>query len=113
MNSLSGFPASVDTSHSLETLRKLEVARTSSTRPPSLPTEEQHAQILNDSDAAKLSIAKAVNDAEGILASKEARFAALKAECAELEASDPAFEHDLDITPYVPYSRRENKNLST
>lgn len=93
--------AIIDVFDSLETSRRLEVARASSTRPPSLPTEEQHAQFLNDSDAAKLSLAKAINDAEGILASKEARLTALMAECSELEASDPASEHDLDSTPCV------------
>ena len=84
-----------------ETLRKLEVARASSTRPPSLPTEEQHVQILHDIDAAKLSLIKSINDAESIHASREAELTALMAECAKLEASDPASEHELDSTPCV------------
>ncbi|KLO10706.1 hypothetical protein SCHPADRAFT_856279 [Schizopora paradoxa] len=78
--------------------RTLDTARVSSTRPPTIPSEEAHAKILNDLDAMRLSIAKSINDAEGVLTSKEAELAGLKDECLKLEASDPAAEHELDAT---------------
>lgn len=49
-------------------------------------------------DALKFSLAKSINDAEGLLASKEAELASLKEECATLDTSDPAEEHVLDST---------------
>jgi len=78
--------------------RTLDAARTSSTRPPTVPSEEAHAKALNDLDATRLSYAKSINDAEGILTNKEAELAGLKEECTKLEASDPATEHELDAT---------------
>ncbi|TDL27565.1 hypothetical protein BD410DRAFT_740734 [Rickenella mellea] len=78
--------------------RVLDAARTSSVRPPTVPSEEAHGKILNDMDAMRLSLAKSFNDAEGMLASKEAELARLKEEAARLESSDPAAEHDLDGT---------------
>ena len=53
---------------------------------------------MNDLDATRLSLAKAINDAEGALAGKEAELARLKDETRTLETSDPAAEHDLDAT---------------
>ncbi|KAL4251625.1 Kinetochore protein Spc24 [Abortiporus biennis] len=78
--------------------RVLESARISSTRPSSVPSAEAHTKILNDLDASRLSLAKAINDAEGALASKEAELSRLKEETAALEEADPASEHDLDAT---------------
>ena len=89
-------------------LHVLDAARTSSTRPPSVPSEEAHAKILNDLDALRLSLAKSINDAEGILATKEAELAHLREECATLETSDPANEHELDATAYVSRSVKLN-----
>lgn len=57
--------------------------------------------MLNDLDAMRLSIAKSINDAEGVLTSKESELAGLKDECSKLEASDPAAEHELDATAYA------------
>lgn len=53
---------------------------------------------MNDLDATRLSLAKAINDAEGALAGKEAELTRLKEETHALEVSDPAAEHDLDAT---------------
>ena len=53
---------------------------------------------MNDLDATRLSLAKAINDAEGALAGKEAELARLKKETRALETSDPAADHDLDGT---------------
>jgi len=78
--------------------RALEAARISSTRPSTIPSAEEHAALLNQLDATGLSLAKAINDAESALASKEAELARLKEELRTLEASDSAAEHDLDGT---------------
>ncbi|KAI0041544.1 hypothetical protein FA95DRAFT_681289 [Auriscalpium vulgare] len=78
--------------------RILEAARTSATRPPSVPSADEHADQLNQLDATRLTMAKAINDAEGVLASKEAELARLKEEVKALEESDSAAEHDLDGT---------------
>ncbi|EGN95489.1 hypothetical protein SERLA73DRAFT_186527 [Serpula lacrymans var. lacrymans S7.3] len=77
--------------------RVLEGARKSSTRPSSVPTAEQHAAQLNDLDATRLSLAKAIRDAEGSLSSKEAELAALKEEAHALEELDPAQEHQREL----------------
>ncbi|KAI0928368.1 hypothetical protein AcW1_005633 [Taiwanofungus camphoratus] len=78
--------------------RILESARISSTRPPTVPSAEAHAATLNDLDATRLSLVKAINDAESALASKEAELARLKEETRLLEESDSAAEHGLDAT---------------
>ena len=81
--------------------RVLDAARTSSTRPPSVPSAERHAENLNHLDGARLSLAKALNDAESAVASKQAELTRLKEEFRQLEESDPAAEHEqeLDGTP--------------
>ncbi|KIM80819.1 hypothetical protein PILCRDRAFT_822098 [Piloderma croceum F 1598] len=77
--------------------RVLDAARTSSTRPQLVPTAAQHATILNDLDATRLSLAKAINDAESSLASREAELASLKEEARVLEECDPAAEHEREL----------------
>ncbi|TBU32250.1 hypothetical protein BD309DRAFT_923446 [Dichomitus squalens] len=76
----------------------LEAARVSATRPSTIPSAEEHVAHMNDLDATRLSLAKAINDAEGALAGKEAELARLKEETRVLETSDPAADHDLDAT---------------
>ncbi|KAK7466896.1 hypothetical protein VKT23_003960 [Stygiomarasmius scandens] len=78
----------------------LEAARVSSTRPKSVPSVEAHAATLNELDSSRLSLAKSISDAEGLLASREAELAALKEETQSLEIYDPAVEHvkELDGT---------------
>lgn len=68
----------------------------SSTRPRGALSAEEHASLLNDLDATKLSLAKRINDAEGRLSSKEAELARLKEELVALKASNPEQEHELD-----------------
>lgn len=53
---------------------------------------------MNELDATRLSLAKAINDSEGSLASKEAEFARIEDETRALASSDPAAEHELDST---------------
>jgi len=52
---------------------------------------------LNELDTSRLSLAKAISDAEMILGSKEAELAALKDEVRRLESYDPAYEHEKDL----------------
>ncbi|KII89073.1 hypothetical protein PLICRDRAFT_139288 [Plicaturopsis crispa FD-325 SS-3] len=73
--------------------RTLEAARISASRPPTVPTAEEHAAILNELDAERLNLAKAINDAEGTLSAREAELAELRQEERTLEESDPAREH--------------------
>ncbi|KAH9842955.1 uncharacterized protein C8Q71DRAFT_735315 [Rhodofomes roseus] len=78
--------------------RVLEAARVSSTRPSTLPSAEQHAAMLNELDETRLSMIKAINDAEGALAGKEAELARVQEELRNLKESDPSSEHNLDAT---------------
>jgi hypothetical protein len=75
----------------------LEAARISSTRPGSVPSEHAHLSNLNELDSSRLSLAKAISDAETVLGSKEAELAALKDEVRRLEGYDPALEHEKDL----------------
>ncbi|KAF8844907.1 hypothetical protein BDN67DRAFT_921009 [Paxillus ammoniavirescens] len=77
--------------------RVLDAARKSSTRPPKVPTVEQYAARLNELDVSRLSLVKAIRDAESSLASKEAELAALKEKARELEESDPAQDHQREL----------------
>ena len=78
--------------------RVLDAARMSSTRPPSVPSAGQHAKRLNHLDAARISLAKALNDADSSVTSKQAELTRLKEELRELEESDSAAEYELDGT---------------
>jgi kinetochore protein Spc24 len=77
----------------------LDAARASSTRPPTVPTPAQHVATLNELDATRLSLAKAINDAESSLASRdsEAELAKLKEEARALNEYDPAVEHEREL----------------
>lgn len=79
-----------------ELARLLDAARASSTRPSTVPSEEAHVQTLNNIDAAKLNLAKLINEAEDLVASKEAELSRLKKERGELDCSEPSNNHDLD-----------------
>ena len=76
--------------------RVLDATRTSSTHPPSVPSAEQHAKNLDHLGAARISIAKALNDADSSVTSKPAELTRLQGELRELEESDPAAEYELD-----------------
>lgn len=79
--------------------RILDAARSSSTRPPNVASAEKHKEHLNHLDASRISLAKALNDTEGAIASKQAEVTQLMEELRQLEESDPAAEHELDATP--------------
>jgi len=78
--------------------RVLDAARVSSTRPSTLPSAEQHGAMMNELDETRLSLIKAINDAEGALAGKEAELARVREELRNLKESDPSAEHVLDAT---------------
>lgn len=75
----------------------LEAARISSTRPASVPSAELHAGTLNELDITRLSLAKSISDAEGVVASREAELASLKEEARKLEDYDPTLEHKSEL----------------
>jgi kinetochore protein Spc24, fungi type len=75
----------------------LEAARISCTRPSSLPSEEAHAATMNELDNSQLSLAKAISEAETLVANREAELARLKEEARKLEQYDPAFEHEKEL----------------
>lgn len=64
-----------------------------------MPSADRHTENLNRLDAARLSLAKALNDAESAVASKQAELTRLKEQLRQLEECDPAAEHELDGTP--------------
>jgi kinetochore protein Spc24 len=59
---------------------------------------ELHAKSLNHLDAARLSLAKALNDTESAFASMQADFTRLKEELCQLEESGSVVELELDAT---------------
>ena len=69
----------------------------SSNRPASVPTEQAHISTLNDLDSSRLSLAKAISDAETSLGSKDAELSALKDEARQLEGYDPAMDHEKEL----------------
>jgi len=68
--------------------RVLDAARTSPTRPHSVPSAEQHARNFNHLDAARISLAKALNDADSSVTSEQAELTRLKEELHELEGGE-------------------------
>ncbi|KAF8201465.1 hypothetical protein BJ912DRAFT_1019420 [Pholiota molesta] len=77
--------------------RVMDAARVSSTRPASVPSEQAHLSSLNDLDGSRLSLAKAISDAETMLGSKDAELSALKDEARRLEVYDPAADHEKEL----------------
>jgi len=77
--------------------RALEAARISCTRPSSVPSEEAHAATMNELDNSRLSLAKAISDAEALAANREAELSVLKEEARRLELYDPAAEHEKEL----------------
>jgi len=77
--------------------RVLEAARISCTRPSSFPSEEAHAATMNELDSSRLSLAKAISDAETLAANREAELSRLKDEARQLEVYDPAAEHEKEL----------------
>ena len=62
-----------------------------------MPSAEAHALALNELDRNRLALAKAISDAGGLVASREAELTALKEEARRLEQYDPAAEHEKEL----------------
>ena len=77
--------------------RVLEAARVSCTRPSSVPSEEAHAATMTELDSSRLSLAKAISDAETLAGDRNAELSRLKEEARELELYDPAVEHEKEL----------------
>ena len=77
--------------------RALEAARITCTRPSSVPSEEAHTLMMNELDSSRLSLAKAISEAETLAANREAELSALKEEARRLELYDPAAEHEKEL----------------
>jgi len=77
--------------------RVLEAARVSCTRPSSVPSEEAHAATMTELDSSRLSLAKAISDAETLAGDRKAELSRLKEEARELELYDPAIEHEKEL----------------
>lgn len=66
-----------------------------------MPSQRKHVALLEELDVKKVSLGKAINEAESSLANKEAELARLKEELQALEEEDPAADHDLNATASV------------
>jgi len=75
----------------------LDSARVSATRPSSVPSADAHTSTLNELDSSRLSLAKSIQELEGVVASKEGELAALKDEARRQEEYDPAAEHEREL----------------
>jgi kinetochore protein Spc24, fungi type len=75
----------------------LEAARISCTRPSSVPSEEAHAATMTELDSSRLSLAKAISDAETLAGDRKDELSRLKEEARGLELYDPAVEHEKEL----------------
>ncbi|EIN07539.1 hypothetical protein PUNSTDRAFT_127193 [Punctularia strigosozonata HHB-11173 SS5] len=75
--------------------RVLDAARKSATRPPTLPSAEQHARMMDQLTATRLALAKQIDEQEAALAQKERELARLQSLETDLEnpEHEPAYEH--------------------
>ncbi|KAF8590528.1 hypothetical protein K439DRAFT_1657306 [Ramaria rubella] len=88
-----------DTRSQLRALsRQLEQAKISAARPPNVATEQEHVEMMNELEDSRMSLVKAINDGEGLLASKEAELLRLREEERTLEDKDITSDHELDST---------------
>ncbi|KAF8520211.1 hypothetical protein BU17DRAFT_89209 [Hysterangium stoloniferum] len=78
--------------------RHLEQAKVSASRPSNIPTEQEHLSSMNDIEDTRMGLGKAINDAEGLLASKEAELLRLRDEERAFENMDVTSDHELDST---------------
>ncbi|EJD46039.1 hypothetical protein AURDEDRAFT_63428 [Auricularia subglabra TFB-10046 SS5] len=78
--------------------RQLEGAKVAATRPKGVPSEAEHTARLNELEAAKLAVAKSINEAEDLLSAREAELIELNEEERALNRTDATAEHELDST---------------
>ena len=73
----------------------------SASRPRTVPSEVQHAKLLQDLEELQVSLGKATNEAQDMLRDKEAQVVRMRVEERELELQEETEKHDLDSTAYV------------
>ncbi|KAF8507273.1 hypothetical protein JB92DRAFT_2815488 [Gautieria morchelliformis] len=78
--------------------RQLEQAKISAARPANAATEQEHAGLMNELEDTRMGLGKAINDGEGLLASREAELLRLREQERVLEDKDVALDHNLDST---------------
>jgi len=76
--------------------RLLEAARMSASRPRTVPSEAQHAKLLQDLEEQQVSLGKATNESQDTLRDKEAQVVRMRGEERDLEVREEAEDHDLD-----------------
>lgn len=62
-----------------------------------MPSQQAHVSLLNELENSKLSLAKAISDAESLAGSKDAELSSLRDEARALEGYDPALEHAKEL----------------
>ncbi|TFK64072.1 hypothetical protein BDN72DRAFT_846921 [Pluteus cervinus] len=77
--------------------KAMEAARTSSKRPASVPSVEDHGKKLHALETEHLAAAKAIGNLEARIGAKEAELAELREEAKRLEEHDPAIEHEREL----------------
>lgn len=73
----------------------------SASRPATVPSEAQHAKLLQDLEEQQISLGKATNEAQNMLRNKEHQVVEMKKEERELEVREESENHDLDSSVYV------------
>ncbi|CAE6462229.1 unnamed protein product [Rhizoctonia solani] len=63
-------------------------ARIASLRPPNVPSEEQQARVISSLDEAQFRVIKSINDAEGVLSSRQNERVRARGELGAWEAKD-------------------------
>lgn len=76
--------------------RLLEAARMSASRPRTVPSEAQHAKLLQELEELQVSLGKATNESQDALRDKEAQVVRMRTEERDLEIREEAEDHDLD-----------------
>ncbi|KDQ18504.1 hypothetical protein BOTBODRAFT_171331 [Botryobasidium botryosum FD-172 SS1] len=76
--------------------QRLAAARSSATRPASVPSAAQHSNTMKELDGMKFGVLKGMQEAEEIQASREAEVSKLREELKMLEATDVTDEVGLD-----------------
>jgi len=68
----------------------------SASRPRTVPSEAQHAKLLQELEELQVSLGKATNESQDTLRDKEAQVVRMRTEERDLEVREEAEDHDLD-----------------
>ena len=89
----------------IELASALDAQRASASRPPGVPTAEEHEEMLNAAEEDSQRASKKHIELGDVVATNQSELIRLKKELRELEAENPAEDFELDGTAYVPSSR--------